>query len=392
MRVTTRRFDRGREEARVLEFIEGLSSRPVLRKLSDEENAPIGTKVEIEIEGDPHKHGGLLAGDGNSRPRLSLNELCSWLFPAFDCQIRTREGHPDWQLAVGANDWRTLPPADLLQRTIKPRAHRRQGELEKIISDSAPLVRDISAGGRLVARACVLAVSNGYIDNATDLGIMTVGGARAATVHRLGGVFAALPSRAARDRACPLASESAIREWASEQARLISASSLHVQTKVNAASVVRSLAAEVGDLPVAWSAKGWHNTTQVAALAKKFGEIIIISDSSKSLLSTNRTLKFLPNVLVTSVSIYSHFNDHTMAMIADADAWSWQGSKFHFWSCEGAVIEAIAKGWETDLSRILEDAIQTTDDYREVRVVAHAKSGEPISDRCDVIIRPGVQR
>jgi hypothetical protein len=240
----------------------------------------------------------------------------------------------------------------------------------------------------VVARACILATDNSYIDNATDLGTVTVGGCRAQGISRTGGIFQAFPTRAARDQAQPFASAEALEEWASEQAELISASSLDQETKVIAASVVRSFAGNIGDLPIAWWRKGWLNRDGVRRYAEDLNEIVIMSDASKSLLSSNRTLEFLPEVLAASPARYSGFDVTRRTRWEHPRAWRWADSTFHFWTMEGAVIEAIAESWRVPISQLLNSAQQSTDEQSVVRVVAHDSSGEPITTTCDVLTRP----
>jgi hypothetical protein len=345
VKVTSRRYDQGQSATRVLEFRDGLYSRPVLRQAIASDRLTAGTRIEVDLAKSPYELGGLLAGDGNSLPELSLKEMCAWLCPTFEVDIKTKGDSEDrWQLAVKANDWLTIDPAELLSRVIKSRGRRDKQELARIIDRSAKQVREINSNGKTIARACVLAVGNGSIDNATDFATITVGGSRSEQLSRLGGVFLGASTRAARDLAIPFATEEELAIWASNQARLLSSTALNVEIKSITASVTRAYGGDAHDLPVAWSNSGWLNADEIAAYARKYDEIVVISDSSKSLLSQNRTIRFKDGVLACSMARYSSFNVHSARGWSSPRSWSWNGSTFAYWTSEGAVVEAVARG------------------------------------------------
>ncbi|WP_157233133.1 hypothetical protein [Kibdelosporangium phytohabitans] len=103
IKAVSRRYDAAMSETHVLEFIDGLESRPILRKANATERLLSGGAVVHVKLGN-----GLPVGWATvrvSRPAESfVADLCAWLCPASDVDITVIDEDYSARV-VTANDW-----------------------------------------------------------------------------------------------------------------------------------------------------------------------------------------------------------------------------------------------------------------------------------------------
>ena len=148
--VISRRYDAASVDTRILSFTSGLEDRPIVRPARrDEFLTTGGTVVSVKLRQDPYKLNGLL------HPRLhvrtSLKQLCGRLAPALAVDLQTIEGDSEAEICIVANDWQSMPAADLIRRLAEGSiADRRYGfPVEQV----AATIRTIERDGQIIARA-----------------------------------------------------------------------------------------------------------------------------------------------------------------------------------------------------------------------------------------------
>jgi len=113
--VISRRYDEASAETKVLEFLDGVGSRPILRPANASELKHVGgTSVRVKLRIPPTDRGGLL-----SRPRersMTLAEACAFMAPALDCDLSSRYLDEPIEQTISANDWLSMPGSELLRR------------------------------------------------------------------------------------------------------------------------------------------------------------------------------------------------------------------------------------------------------------------------------------
>jgi Histidine kinase-, DNA gyrase B-, and HSP90-like ATPase len=262
VRVTTRRYDRGETESLMLAFRAGLGSRPILSP-AVRGSAPLdgGTRIEIRLQWDPRKRGGirLLPKDWQPRGRTdhgpddwekahgfgfpgrpytfrSLAHVIAWLAPASDISIDAVEFGQTTR-AVNADDWRTVPPAVIAQRVAVSR--REWGWVfTRVDRNEAEMMRPIIGPDEAVyGRAAVLPERGA--------GVLTAGGLRVQSIrHLLGIVSGGEVQTAARDRGRLTMPPDALAAWASEQGKLLEEAAVSADQKAQrlSSTVVEQLA------------------------------------------------------------------------------------------------------------------------------------------------------
>ena len=92
VRVISRRYDRGEETTRILEFRDGTASRPILYPATHD-TGPLdgGTRIEVRLNVEPRDSKGLLGTALGGRKGLKLSQLVGALAPNVDAAITTNE-------------------------------------------------------------------------------------------------------------------------------------------------------------------------------------------------------------------------------------------------------------------------------------------------------------
>jgi hypothetical protein len=265
--------------------------------------------------------------------------MCAWLCPSLSVDLRVRAQDGAYRNAVRANDWLTIGNEELLHRVLRPIPDKEANRLNLVIARNRNSVRNIvGSDGKVWGRGCILLQNRGELDNKSDRGPITVGGCRALGMHNFGGIVIGSPLRAARDRAWPMVDANAVAQWATGQGRLMAGTSSNHELLESGAAYVRSMGGGVSNLPIACSKRGWVTQEQIEKYATEFDEIIILPDVFFWSASENRRISLLDGVLVCNGA-------HWGLEWPTGEPWTWDGSPFHFWTLQGAAMEAIARGW-----------------------------------------------
>ena len=250
VRVYSRRSDRGRDAARLLEFRDGTSARPILSPCPDG-FVPIdgGTRVEVKLKISPREAGGLLDISSYVRQSISLDALVGALAPNLDVEV---VASLDEKLVpvVRAGDWSEIEDVDLLQR-LNPALDREKASVAK--AGKALMQSIVGAAGELFGRAFIWPEPYSF---SKEGGWVTIAGLRAAQLSNVQGVLLGEAMTAARDTAKPLAAQEAMALWATKQAEVIGESVKDEEQQARSAEVVLECGGDIGNLKIVkWGAE-----------------------------------------------------------------------------------------------------------------------------------------
>ena len=268
VRVCSRRFDKGQESGRLLEFRNGTSTRPILSS-EDSERIPIdgGTRIEVLLKRNPRKRGGLLAISPYSEGTISLSRLVASIAPNLDVALSTakEEAHDP---VTYPGDWLQLSTKKLLRR-LNPHLTGSQGARRKVDRE---LMQPISGtDGTVYGRAFISPSGYGSWRSAW----VTIAGLRATRLNNVQGIFLGEALTAARNSAQPLVSKEALAQWASRQARLICNLVLHEEYQAASAEVVLECGGDIGQLKIIKWGSEWLNTEGFEERLSSSEELII---------------------------------------------------------------------------------------------------------------------
>lgn len=231
--VVTRQPSDRAADTRVLELIDGVQSRPLVRDADERERLlDPGTAVEVRLD---HLPDGTPAATTLTTPE-SLEEvaaLCARVAPTSDVTITVCSGEARL-LAVDANDWMTLPDAQLLARCDNHRhGHGRDTEVRRLAD-----LR--TQDGALVGRASLSEMGSA---------VLTAGAFLARRVGNLRGVLLGDDPTVARDNAVPLADRETFVGWLAAQADAI-ASEPPAAWHLRVATTMQAYDLPLPDLPL----------------------------------------------------------------------------------------------------------------------------------------------
>jgi histidine kinase/DNA gyrase B/HSP90-like ATPase len=220
IKVVSRRFDEAVNDARALEFFDGLYSRPIIRKASREEQRfSSGTSVCIRLASDPYSPDELLDSD---QGRRSLAELCASIAPGLPCDLVVTEPGQPQQTCVKANDWKSIEPEKLAIRLTEDWQFETRGDIG--LNDVATRLRTIERDGAIIARATLAPGSRKILmpDGETRKikGVLTSHGLQISELDEVVGIFEGNPTTAARSKGNVLANPDELAKWGSEQVKL----------------------------------------------------------------------------------------------------------------------------------------------------------------------------
>ncbi|HBO0353831.1 TPA: ATP-binding protein [Pseudomonas aeruginosa] len=208
-KVVTHRYDNKNSESRdwVLEFTNGTKSRPILRPPTNAEKLKRhGTKIIIELNSGVLEELLPKTSYQKNSSNLTLRQLCEKLAPALDINLYTKTESSPRELAVHANDWKSIDVSNLLNRT------------NVIISPKSTLeLTDIIDGNEIKARACIYNPKE-FSPYLSSTGVGVTNGIKAADIAGFLGVMKSKPQEdLARRTAIPDITAQQLASWAEIQ-------------------------------------------------------------------------------------------------------------------------------------------------------------------------------
>jgi hypothetical protein len=247
VRVVTRPYDKGEDQARVLEFRSGLKSRPILYRAPPAE-APMdgGTRVEILLS-PSHASKDSTANDRRKEKSAKLEDIVAALAPAVDVSIEV-----NGEVVIKALDWLRISPDKLCSRYVPfLRSYSEYG------GRSFPVVKQLirnirNDNGDVIGRACIYPTSEYSLK-----AVATVGGLSAVPIVNMIGLVAGEPITVARDQAELFVAKGNWSEWATEQAELLKKERTDPRTQAEAAEIVLECGGDVRDLNIVEYGETW---------------------------------------------------------------------------------------------------------------------------------------
>jgi hypothetical protein len=258
VRVVSRPYDQGEDKSLVLEFKNGLASRPVLYRASNDEG-PVdgGTRVEIVLD----DQGIVAAAKAIAKGKANLRTIIGALAPTSDVTIEV-----DGATVVRANDWTKISPATLCNRYL-PFLDRPRPVLNYVSRVMQP-IKD--AEGKLMGRACIYPSWE-----FSPVAVVTIGGMSAAGVTNIMGVLKGAPATVARDEATVSFEAHSLSGWATEQGKLLKKEKLGPETESNIAEIIVECGGDPTNLFIAKMGNDWYTQQSLATLLRGLGRVTV---------------------------------------------------------------------------------------------------------------------
>lgn len=260
VRVISRRFDQGIDAARVLEFRDGTSARPILSS-AKAVDTPIdgGTRIEIQLKINPSDIGGILNTNQKEGSTINLKQLVASIAPNVDASIITSDEKSQTP-ATTLDDWLKIEGEKLIERLNPLAKTTSRGMNRKEMQNS--LMRTLkSSSGEIFGRAHINPTKT-YLFDRTG-GWITIGGLRSKRISNIEGLLLGETLTASRNSAIPIVGKEVLAEWATEQASLISKAKIDPELMSNCAEVVLECGGRIGNLPIIrFGGNEWLNSAE----------------------------------------------------------------------------------------------------------------------------------
>ncbi len=399
--VVTRSRWGGLADTLILEFKNGLQDRPILRKATEgEQRSEVGTTVRVWLDRKVDDSSGLLSGETvisrNSwqgrelaAAPTDLQRLCAWLCPASDADIYVKSSTGPRVKVVSANDWKKLGGSELLDRIIGDTDFHEITRTEFCNRLGAAIRPIKSADGQVIARLGVRTFqeTDGHKWRRNrPIGVVTAGAFRACAVQDVAGIALGRAATASRQQATTDFSAELLSAWASEQADLAANLTLSNEAKSEIANDIRGFGGDTRSLPIALCDGGWLTLGEIAGKSWP-DELVVVGDSFWSIAqSKNPNAELLATVLVADPSRNASSFIFGCAHESKAEHNHWE---FHCGTLQGAILEALAKSWNTSVQRILDVSEFSTDDHDVSAPIGKKGDGSQIiGDSVDIIRNP----
>jgi hypothetical protein len=300
-----------------------------------------------------------------------------------------------------ASDWLTLESGDLLKRLWLGDDYREETETKQLIADRVARLTPITnASGEILGRA---GVGFEEAENEKELRflgsprwndriIVTVGGLRSFGAGTLAfGVFLGESEIASRQWANPLADEEAFTRWSSEQAEILACLGKTPEQLESAAKYIRMCGGNTGVLPIVRRRDGWMSADEIAEWPECPDEIWLFEAG----IDVFRDVALDEQVLIaTSGQLFAFpldmhdfsYSEYPRRTAEDEEALGWWFFNEH--TLSGAVVEAIARRWDTTVDEIQRVSNMPVE-WRLPRLRVGERDGEEITDAGRIVRRPG---
>lgn len=344
--IVTRQFDKSFSDTLVLKFSGGLGQRPVLRQAERHERLiDGGTSVKVWLNEHPRSPNGILGTQATS-----AKTICGKIFPTVDITFNFLENGK--LEVIKGGDWRNLEIEDILKKI---------NGISEIPND----VREFVVNARTITNEKGIIVANMFIGREPFrprigddrlYGVVTSRGVSVMKMTSLFGVIEGEVTRASRDTAQSAISAKKIREWATEQATLISNMNLDHERQAEFSSIIRSLGGKTANLKICLSEDGWMSVNELKHYLSRHEEVFVVQDARIAIeLRKNKGGKILKGVIGVAAglpAIVQSSSPQTEFEFFQIEE-SWMG-KFSGRTLEGLVAEIICDEWNLDKETVSE--------------------------------------
>ena len=367
IKVISRSASAGQQNTLVLEFRDGLASRPVFRIANPEEQLfESGTSIAVTLSDQAIARRILTPKRERLEPLMTgvrfrttwtLAEAIAWECPASDVDILVVEKGVE-QLSVEANDWISMEAEQLFRRLFLHREDFEQvigTKRSQYLLEATQILR--SPDGSPLGRACLVDNLSTLRDAGGLYGIATCGPFRASIQLLTPGILLGRPKSASRLDAEPFAFQDHrnTSSWATRQAIVATKTGFFtdIDYRSGHAAYVRSLCGDISDLEVYLHRQKTSSVKDVISSIVKCRKVYLfpvdITTRSGSLIG-----KFdINNASHIGVTMGRMTNGKLLKMNDPLERSNHPQWNQYWYSLWGAAIEAVAASWNCDLTQLL---------------------------------------
>ncbi len=385
VKIISNRYDKARDNTMVLEFINGINSRPILRKAKKDEIIKNGgTSIRVYLS-NKCIDDILKPGIGSS---MSLEEVLAKRCFALDCNLYINNGNK--KLIVKANDWLHLEKDVFLKRllgnTFVSKMLKEKKELYDILLNNIKIIKE--SDGDIVGRACFW-IEDSWWENSSLMGIITVDGFETTGIRSVIGVLKGNTTKASRDVAIPNLSKKAMGKWIENQVKLLIAENISHEEQIYMSAFAYTLSSKITELKMALIKGKYVNYRELVDIVKgdECEKYILVQDAAISVWEheEKKHIELGDNVIVCGMGMPVILQTRgVLDYMAWPDYESNDFGKLGVSILERQVVKAISEGSNVSYDSIL-NAMQFSDDDISYSEIIGYSGSESIEMTVDIV-------
>lgn len=385
VKVISNRYDKARDNTMVLEFLNGVNSRPILRKANPEEVIKNGgTRIKIYLS--KKSIAEILEPDFNTI--MNLEERIAKKCFSLDCNLYINNDKK--KLLVKANDWISMQTNEFLYRLIGKKSVeqliKEEPDFYDLLCNNTKIIKE--KDGTIVGRACLL-VDEKLKREHSIKGMVTVDGFGTTGLTGIIGVLKGGTDKASRDIAIPIISQDGLDKWIEEQAKLIVSTDLSNEEQIEIASFACALSPKTTELKIARWKDTYVNYSQIVEIVQKqkYDQYYLVQDAEVYIWERDekKRLDLADNVFVCDVGLRGILQTGNVHRYTEWPNFRTErAKKFGCAVVEKQVVEAIAEASNNSLDFIL-DAIQFSDADTEYSAIIGRSDNNNIEMSVDIV-------
>lgn len=369
--VVTRRFDAGPDDARKLRF-RGVRARPILTPIPATERTPIGTRIRAELKLSPYDVSGIFSRTQDDR----LDELIQRICPEHAVPIRAVEPNSGTSVTLPPVDLGTASPAEVFDVLHPPvnaggafAETQRQHVRDEFVRCATEMTNE--HGTRIGMAA--FGMYWYYVGSGRVQGAVLLNGFRSDEQLSFAGYVNGQPSRASRDKAEVVGTQTEVRDWLnSQEARLRELGQLSTPTQVDLAYLLyQANHALHPDYPIAFVSNGFLKLVDIATWIRERDQILLVQGWPLSFnirpleilyLPTGNKVELpenwaypMPSFSNPPFDVFDPWRDQAYEFARQARENTWQKMWWRIsGNLEGLLLKQICAAWECSIGEILE--------------------------------------
>lgn len=388
VKVISNKYNQSREKTMVLEFMQGVDARPILRKASEDEQVKNGGTI-IRVGLSSSIYNNLL--NVGFRKDISFDEKVARLCFSLDCNLFLSIQGKRKQL-IRANDWKKISANKFYKRLFGKKVvdllQEKSPNVWELLCHNLKLMYENNR--EIVGRACLY--DNRFMTREISQvrGLVVTDGLEATELFGIIGVIKGETNHAARDVAIPNVTQDAIDKWVIEQVEGMKLLSYEDEKQYEMADYVCALSQQKTDIKLAKWKEKYISYDDIVKIVEKYPNDIyyLVQDAAVSVYESEHKVKIdlADNVFVCSMG---------MPGILQTGWYNYDYKWPSFQRINGEIttevvskqiIRAISEAWEVDSEKVEKRACFSSDD-KEYSAVIGKIGNEEIEMGVDILYK-----
>lgn len=279
--ITTRKFSDAQDKTYVIEFKNGLQTRPIIRKAArDEFLIDGGTRIKIEFDTKTVNESLFKTHD---EMEITIEDVCMGVAPALDVQLKIIDKNKNTK-EVPANNWLKCNNSDFIDLVLQVSKKEKLSTSEQLLTHKNKIAANVRVlkNSKKETLGRIFLSKDSWFRKDENIpvfrGCIVVNGLTEYYTSNICGFLVGKNTNAARDKGNTLATEDDFKDWVTEQAELLP-SIFDESSQFELSHVVRILKGSPKNLPIARTPTSYLNYDDLGVIIEKTNKLIVCTGS-----------------------------------------------------------------------------------------------------------------